>query len=286
MTVALLANLGSGAGGAERVADLLRDGGAGVETLDFRAACDAEADVVERVRRADRLVAAGGDGSLGPAAALALAADVPLAIVPTGTANSLARFLEIPLDVEEAVALALDPDARTRPLEVAHADGRPFLNAATAGLAVLAAHRARPLKKPLGPFAYAAGALRAGITGRPLATSVRCDGRLAWRGRAWQVIVAGTGAFGGDSGTGGVDPADERLDVAIVEAGARRKLVRRAWAMRKQRLMRDDGVLGLRCAEIEIDLPRGSEVNVDGEILTLERARFGVLGRTEVVVAG
>ena len=223
MRVALFANPGSGSGDAERVADLLEQRGAGVETLEFKSACDGEDDVVERVRRADRLVAAGGDGSLGPAAALALAAGIPLAVVPTGTANSLARFLDIPLDVEEAVALAVDPDARTRPLEVAHADGRPFLNAAT-------------------------------------------------------------GAFGGDSGTGGVDPADERLDVAVVEAGPRRRLVRRAWAMRRQRLVDDDEVVHVRGAEIEVDLPPGSEVNVDGEILALDRARFGVLGRTEVVV--
>ena len=45
-------------------------------------------------------------------------------------------------------------------------DGRPFVNAANAGLAVAAARSAAPLKKALGPLAYALGAVRAGVSTR------------------------------------------------------------------------------------------------------------------------
>jgi hypothetical protein len=56
-------------------------------------------------------------------------------------------------DLEEACALARDPGAATAPAELGRAAGRPFVNAASAGLAVVAAHAAKPHKPRLGPLA-------------------------------------------------------------------------------------------------------------------------------------
>ncbi|HEX2086686.1 MAG TPA: diacylglycerol kinase family protein [Solirubrobacteraceae bacterium] len=277
--LALVANARSGA--RDRVADVvaaLRAAGAEVRVVDVE-----EAERLDRAAGAARVVVAGGDGSVGCAAALAARTGVPLAVVPTGTANDFARFLGLPLDVEEAARLAAGPPARTRTLELARAAGRrPFVNAASAGLSVLAARNARPLKPRLGRLAYAAGALRAGLTGRPLRLTVRCDGRTAFTGAAWQVVVAATGAFGGGSGTGGVDPHDHRLDVAIVEAGSRAALARRAWAMRNRRLVDDRGVHHVRGRVVEVAGAR--TFNVDGEVLRLDPARFEVVGSFAAVV--
>jgi diacylglycerol kinase family enzyme len=190
----------------------------------------------------------------------------------------------IPLDPGEAAALAARADARTRPAEVADADGRPFVNVAAAGLSVLAADRARPLKHRLGPLAYAVGAARAATTGRPLHTTVTCDGREVWHGDAWQVLVAATGAFGGESSIGGVRTDDGRLDVAIVPAGPRVKLLRRAFAMRRGRLVHEDEVRHERGRDVRLDVDGDPAYNVDGEVLRLDAGRFGVLGRIPVVV--
>jgi diacylglycerol kinase family enzyme len=288
--LALVANAQSGS--EDRVAEvrgLLAAAGARVEVIEVESLCDGPGAVdEERVGReaarlrVERVVVAGGDGSVGAAALLAARTGVPLAVVPAGTANDLARFLEVPLDVESAARLAADPSARTRTVELAVAGERPFLNAASAGLSVLAARNAHPLKPRLGRLAYAIGALRAGIAGRPLTVRVRCDGEVAFAGRAWQVVVAATGAFGGGSGTGGVDQHDDRLDVAVVEAGSRVALVRRAWAMRNQRLVEQPNVLHVRGRVVEVE--GASRFNVDGELLTVSPARFTVAGSVEVAV--
>ena len=139
-----------------------------------------------------------------------------LAVVPTGTANDFARALGVPLDVEAAVALAGRADPARRPVDVARAGDRAFVNAASAGLSVLAARHAHDLKPRLGPVAYAVGALRAGVTARPVRVRVRVDGEEAFAGEAWQVIVAGTGAFGGGAELEVADEADRRLDVAVL----------------------------------------------------------------------
>ena len=45
---------------------------------------------------AERIVVAGGDGSIAPVAAAAGAAGIPLAVVPAGTANDFARRIGLP----------------------------------------------------------------------------------------------------------------------------------------------------------------------------------------------
>jgi diacylglycerol kinase (ATP) len=235
----------------------------------------------------DRIVVAGGDGSIGLTALLAAELGVPLAVVPVGTANDFARALGIPLDLEEAAALAREADAPTRHAELALADRRPFVNAASTGLSVVAAREARPHKSRLGPLAYAVGAIKAAVTASPLRCSVRCDGRECHNGRAWQVVVGATGAFGGGSEIGGTRPDDGLLDVAIVPAGSRASLARRAWGMKRGRLTKQSDVEHHRGATIEVDVAGGrATFNVDGEVCHCDPARFALRpGGFEVVAA-
>jgi diacylglycerol kinase (ATP) len=214
----------------------------------------------------DRIAVAGGDGTLGPVAELAGRLGVPLAVIPVGTANDFARAAGLPLDPLEAARLAAK-GTRLRPFELGRlADGRPFVNVASAGLASVAARRAQPLKSRLGPLAYAVGATRAAATGRPLEARVRVDGAEVFAGRAWQVIVACTGAFGGGSGVGAADPSDGDLDVVIVPAGSRLALTRRAWGLRTRTIERQRAVGHHEGRVVEVELPPGTELNVDGEL--------------------
>jgi YegS/Rv2252/BmrU family lipid kinase len=286
MRLALIANDAAGAGvtGAGRVASGLRRRGADVEVHDVRQVCAPDGDPAAVLAgRPERVVVAGGDGSVGGAAELAARLDVPLAVVPIGTANDFARALGVPHDVDDAVALASARDARTCRVDLARAGTRAFVNVASTGLSVLAARGAHELKPRLGPLAYAVGALRAGLTARPVSVNVAVDGREWFAGEAWQVIVAGTGAFGGGAELDAADPQDHRLDVAILEAGPRAALVRRAWGMRTGGLAEQPGVRHERGRAIEV---RGARTfNVDGEVLRLDPASFTTGGDSiEVVV--
>jgi diacylglycerol kinase (ATP) len=224
--------------------------------------------------RPDRVVVAGGDGSIGAAALRAAELGVPLAVVPVGTANDFARARDLPLDLEEACALAREPGAATARADLGLAAGRPFVNAASVGLAVVAAQAAKPHKPSLGPLAYGFGALRAGMTASALNCVVVCDGERGFAGRAWQVVVGVTGAFGGGSEIGGTRPDDGLLDVAVVPAGSRLGLARRALGMRTGRLTAQAGVAHERAAVIEVRTAGDAAFNVDGETRRCEPARF------------
>jgi diacylglycerol kinase family enzyme len=235
-----------------------------------------EPDELERIAaaRPDRIAVAGGDGTIGPAAELAGRLGVPLAVIATGTANDFARATDLPEEPLEAARLAAT-GTETRRLELGRlADGRPFVNTASAGLAAKAARHASPFKRVLGPFAYAVGALRAAATESPMRCTVRIDGEPAFEGGAWQVIVAATGAFGGGSEIGAADAHDGVLDVTILPAGSRVALARRAWGLRRGTVEQQRPVEHRRGTLVEAELPADAELNVDGEIRDsgLERA--------------
>jgi YegS/Rv2252/BmrU family lipid kinase len=276
--VALLVNPDSGTGDAEAVSRLLADAGAEVTVVGF--------DEPERALTAgaERIVVAGGDGSIGPAAELAGRARVPLAVVPVGTANDFARALGIPQDLERAVALAARGSG-TRVLDLGRAGDRPFVNVASAGLSPVAARGAEGLKSRLGSLAYTVAALRAGLTADPISCRVGCDGEELYDGRAWQVVVACGGGFGGGAEVE-ADPQDGILDVVVIEAGSRAGLVRHAYGMRAGRLESQPGVRTGSAREVDLRAAGGAGFNVDGEVVAADRLALAVRPTAFEVVVG
>jgi diacylglycerol kinase (ATP) len=276
--IALFGNPDAGRGEAGDVAGAMRALGADVARFDL--------DEIDAALEAEpaRLAVAGGDGSLGSVAAAAARAGIPFAVIPTGTANDFARAAGIPLDVEEAVRIAVEGTAARR-LDIAHMDRRPFLNAASLGLSPEAAERASGLKRALGPVAYTAGAVRAGLEADPVECAVRCDGEPLFEGEAWQVTVASTGAFGAGASVD-ADPADGRLDVVAIEAGSRARLVRHAYGLRAGEVEDQPGVHKLRCASAQIELPAPRTFNVDGELVESGTCGFEVEAAAVSVVVG
>lgn len=276
MRLALIANERSGAGlGPDEVAAALRRRGAEVSLHPIEDRARAAAEGVERI------VVAGGDGSIGCCAELAGQLGVPLAVVPTGTANDFARAHRLPRDIEEATELAVH-GRRVRALELGRLDGRPFVNVASAGLAPEAARHAHDHKRWLGPLAYLVGAAQAGLTAQPVACAVRADGDLLYAGSAWQIIVSVSGAFGGGSRVDDADPGDGVLHVTVVPAGSRLGLLRRAAGMRRGDIAGQSGVVDAEAHEIDLGLAADAALNVDGELvrpgrLTVEPAAFGLV---------
>jgi len=263
MHVTLLVNEMSGSGGGpspDELTALLEGAGAQVARMPVEDAARAPEGDPERI------VVAGGDGSIAPAADAAGTAGIPLAVVPSGTANDFARRMGIPDDPAVACRLAVTGLGR-HVLDLGRMDGRPFVNVATAGLSVMAARAAQPLKSAMGPAAYLAGAVRSAVTGRPLRATVRCDDRELFTGSAWQVMVACSGAFGAGSRIAEADPSDGLLDVVVLEAGPRLRLVRHARALRAGMITGQPGVHADRGARIALTLAGGTHVNIDGELV-------------------
>jgi len=81
---------------------------------------------------------AGGDGSLGAVAQLALEHDLPFAVVPMGTRNHFAK--DLGLDVDDPVAALAAFDGAERRIDVGRVNGRVFLNNVSLGAYAAAVH--------------------------------------------------------------------------------------------------------------------------------------------------
>jgi len=277
--IALLANPDSGSGGADGVERGLRARGLEVARFELGHADDAVESSPERV------IVAGGDGSIGPAADAARRASVPLGVVPVGTANDFARALELPDDPEEALELAAK-GGRTACLDLGRfGDRRPFVNAASTGLSPVAARNADGLKGLLGPLSYTLGALRAGLFAQPVSARVTVDGSSAFDGRAWQVIVGVTGAFGGGAGVD-ADPSDGQLDAVTVEAHSRVRLALHGYGLRVGGVEEQEGVVTASGSRIEVETDAEAGFNVDGELVDERRLAFEAEPRAYEVVVG
>ena len=270
MRLALMCTPDAGTGlGTERVSELLGRRGADVESFNREKLDEAIA------AGADRLVVAGGDGSVAPVAAAAAEATVPLAVIPTGTANNFARAEGVPEDIEEACRVAALSET-TRTLELGRAGERPFVNLASAGLAPIAADRALRWKKLLGPTAYAVGAVAAAATTPPIPCEVTADGERAFDGRTWQVIVASSGAFGPGTQIEVADTEDGTLDLVVVPARRRAELVRRGWWAIRGRIASQPGAISARAYTFDVQVPEGTRFNIDGEVIKLGSTRFTI----------
>jgi diacylglycerol kinase (ATP) len=278
--VALVANPRSGPATdrAELEVELRR---AGVDVLAF----DLDQLDAAAASGADRLVVAGGDGALGPAAEASRGAGVPFALVPTGTANDFARGAGLPLEPGAACRLAVR-GRRVRPLDLGRMDGRPFVNTASIGLSGQAADRAVPLKRVIGRFAYVLGALHAGLTAAPVRCQVTCDGEELFSGKAWQAIVANSGRFGAGSSVDEADPGDGLLDVTIIPAGSRLRLPEYAYAMRTGAIARAGDARHGRGRRVRFGVPRELAYNVDGELVRHASADFRVERAAARIVVG
>jgi diacylglycerol kinase family enzyme len=93
-------------------------------------------DIAARARQAaargDLLVAAGGDGTVGTVAAVAVESGTTLGVLPTGTLNHFAKDAGIPLDLSQAVRTIVA--GHVRAVDVGEVNGRIFVNNSSIGL--------------------------------------------------------------------------------------------------------------------------------------------------------
>lgn len=153
---------------------------------------------------ADVVMAAGGDGTVRSVAESLAGTGVPLGLLPAGTGNLLARTLGTPLEMPEAMRVALTGDDRAIDIGRVRATGpesddteHVFLVMAGTGFdADVMANTPEGLKGRVGPFAYVVSGLRA-MRGRRTRVTLSIDGGPTLRRRSRTVLVGNSGTLVG-----------------------------------------------------------------------------------------
>ncbi len=166
---------------------------------------------------AELLFVWGGDGMVQRCIDGLDGANVPVAVVPAGTANLFASNLEIPQDIEQAVQIGLH--GARRALDVGRMNGERFTVMAGAGFDAQMIRAADAgLKDRIGRVAYVwTGVMQLGR--KPFEAKIKVDGSTWFEGKASSVLLGNVGElFAGVEAFEDARPDDGVLELGVVTA--------------------------------------------------------------------
>lgn len=227
--IALLTNPTAGKGRAvgarEAALPRLRAAGFSVRNLTGRDAAEA-LDLAHRcvADGVEALVVVGGDGMCHLGVQAVAGTATRLGVIPAGTGNDVARYLDIPRR-DPAAAADRVIAGHTRTIDLARSGDRYFVTVLAAGFDAIVNERANRMTWPKGQMRYNLATLAELRTFRPLAYTLDLDGET--RHLDAMLVAVGNGpSFGGGLRiTEGAVLDDGLLDVVVIKPMSKAGLV-------------------------------------------------------------
>ncbi|TGX56077.1 diacylglycerol kinase [Sphingomonas gei] len=213
----------------------------------------------------DLVILGGGDGTVSGLVDFVKGTGAALAVLPLGTANSFARSLGIPLDIDGAIDVIAN--GALRRIDLGMIDGDYFANCAALGLSPQIAENVPPqLKRWFGRAGYLSWAAFEFTRFQPF-TLIVGEGAEAKRLRVVEVRIA-NGRFHG--GTELIDEASVDSGEIVVQAvrgHARRRLLRNWVNGVFRREARHEDTVSFSGKSLRIATEPPLPVSIDGEVL-------------------
>lgn len=259
---------------SRRGRDLFRDAAkklreAGIELIAEHGLRDPSRlpDTVRQAVRdgAPMVIVGGGDGSLSCAVDELVERDCVFALLPLGTANSFARTLGIPLDLDGAIATIAK--GRRRRIDLGMIDDDYFANCAAMGLSPMIGEGIpHKLKRYLGRAGYLVWAIWCLIRFHAFRLTVRGEGidETFW---ATEVRIANGGHHGGVEL---IESAEVDSGEIIVQAvvGRRASVLLWDWFAKYWKLpTRNRTTREFHAASLTIETRPRQRISIDGEVL-------------------
>jgi YegS/Rv2252/BmrU family lipid kinase len=240
-----------------RVARLLREAGAELETEYTRSLEHAQDLAREAGARKRVVLAVGGDGITGAVGGALSETGTPFGLVPAGRGNDFARALGLPTEPDALAPILLGGSPRlVDTIEVDSAHGRTVaLGSVYAGVDALANRHANHTRLLRGAASYYFGGLRAVATWRPAAYRVTVDGEEHTH-RGYTVVAANSAYYG----SGRIIAPDARLDDGLLEV----VMIRHAPRLLFFSLM-NELKTGTHVNRPEVEILRGREIRIEAD---------------------
>ena len=258
--------------GSRRGADLFAEArdkltAAGIELLDAKkckTAKSMETAVKAALKKAPMVIVGGGDGSLSSFVDFFIGKDVVFALLPLGTANSFARTVGVPLDLDGAVDVIANGAARK--VDVGCINGDYFLNAAAIGLAPKVAESVpHGLKRKLGRLGYLVWASWSAANFNAFRVKLE-DGKRTVRMWATEVRIA-NGRYHG--GIELIENADLKSGEIVIQVVTGRSVLKLGWsylAAATKLKARHQTVREFVAEKFTLSTKPRMRVSIDGEI--------------------
>ena len=227
----------------------------------------AKAAVKERV---DALAVYGGDGTLMEAISGLIGSKIPLAILPGGSANIMAKELGIPQDLKEACALMSQVPFTTKTIDIGQFSGHYFILGVSLGFgADLIEGADRETKNRIGFFAYFLSAAAALRKTKKAVYHLEIDGQKH-EVQGLTCIVTNTGnlGFSDISYDKHIDVSDGLLDVIVVrEANLSLLKLMAVTLLRRERPENLELVEHWQGKDVSVSSSPRQTIQYDGEVL-------------------
>jgi diacylglycerol kinase (ATP) len=221
------------------------------------------------------VIVGGGDGSVNMVLPALVKMQVPLVVIPLGTANNLARHYELSYDIKEA--LKLIETGTPKKIDLGVVNDIYFVNVVGLGLSTFV-NTSVPskLKRFLGPLAFVLTAFYLSTKIRPFKLYITADGKEYVR-RSWQISVCN----GRHYGNGLIVKPDASLIDGKLHALSTE--VKKWWhgfalipALISGKYKIEHDVSLFEAEVIELVTKRRLKIDVDGDIKTHTPAKFKV----------
>lgn len=210
------------------------------------------------------VAAAGGDGTINLIAGILANTEIPLAIIPLGSANGMAKELHIPGKIESAFEILIK--AKIQAIDLIKINDRVCIHLADVGL------NARVVKRfendvKRGILTYAKHLFGEMFLLKIYIFNITYDGKTIRRKG-----VSMTFANASQYGTGAViNPKgildDGKFELVIIKPFPRIKLLSITWKMFMNKLHTSDYVEIISCDKAHVTSSRRTTLQVDGEVL-------------------
>ncbi len=214
----------------------------------------------------DIIVAAGGDGTINEVASKVLEHKKILGILPLGSGNGLARFLNIPQNLKEAILLI--NQLKTDVIDSAYFNNKSFFNLAGMGFdAHLSAAFSKDKKRGL--TGYIKLSLKEVFNYKDELYILNIDG-VEYKRKAFAITVANSSQYGNNVYIApNASVKDGLLDVCIIKPFSLFKLPVLSYVMLKGTAETSDMIEIIKGKNIKISRAQDGPVHVDGEPLKM-----------------
>lgn len=214
------------------------------------------ANIIRQIIDTTDLVAVyGGDGTVTEVASELIGTNIPLAIIPGGTANVLSKELGIPQDAESAMALIRDGNFELKKTDTGLVNNRPFLLRINLGImAEMITEADSDLKDQIGQMAYGVSTIKSITQAQTVNYQLNIDGKeIEAPGVSLTVTNSGSMGIGGLQLQPGILINDGLLDVVLLKDAGVLSLIKAAGGSLFN--LETDTISHWTCREITITMP-------------------------------
>ncbi|MCY6958941.1 YegS/Rv2252/BmrU family lipid kinase [Clostridium brassicae] len=209
---------------------------------------------------------AGGDGTVDNVVNVMkkIGINIPIAILPVGTANDFAKFIGMPSNIEKACEQILESEPCE--LDLGKVNDKYFINVASTGLFTDVSQKTdENLKNTIGKLAYYVKGIEQIPNFRKLNVKVTSE-NMVFEGDMYLILVFNGQTAGNFKLAYKADASDGLLDVIIIKAGMIKDIITLFIKMLRSEHLEDfKGLIYFKTDKLQIECYEDILTDIDGE---------------------